>query len=117
LIYPLSRRQEIGLTDGRLDRQSFRMPYQQIKNRPIHSMVRGERSSGGIGIVPDFTFDDAPQPAIVVVPAQPGCSPKMLEWIRKTTTQSDVGMSVCTGAYVLGDAGVLKGNDRNEESN
>lgn len=25
------------------------------------------------------------------------------------TTQSDVVMSVCTGAYVLGDAGVLKG--------
>jgi transcriptional regulator GlxA family with amidase domain len=45
----------------------------------------------------------------VVVPAQSGRSLKMLEWIRKMTTQSDVVMSVCTGAYVLGDAGVLKG--------
>ena len=67
------------------------------------------KTSGGMRIVPDYTFDDAPPPAIVVVPAQSGRSPKMLEWIRKMTTQSDVVMSVCTGAYVLGDAGVLKG--------
>jgi transcriptional regulator GlxA family with amidase domain len=31
----------------------------------------------------------------------------MLAWIRKMTTQSEVVMSVCTGASVLGDAGVL----------
>ncbi|MCU1225910.1 MAG: Transcriptional regulator containing an amidase domain and an AraC-type DNA-binding domain [Edaphobacter sp.] len=67
------------------------------------------KTSGGMRIVPDYTFDDAPQPAIVVVPAQRGRSPKMMEWIRKMTTKSDVVMSVCTGADVLGDAGVLKG--------
>ena len=67
------------------------------------------RISGGLQVVPDFTFDDAPQPKIVVIPAQGGRSPKMLEWIRKKTTQSDVVMSVCTGAFKLGAAGVLKG--------
>jgi transcriptional regulator GlxA family with amidase domain len=65
-------------------------------------------TSGGMRIIPDYTFDDAPAPAIVVVPAQQGRSPKMLAWIRKMTTQSEVVMSVCTGASVLGDAGVLK---------
>jgi transcriptional regulator GlxA family with amidase domain len=65
-------------------------------------------TSGGMRIIPDYTFDDAPAPAIVVVPAQRGRSPKMLAWIRKMTTQSEVVMSVCTGASVLGDAGVLK---------
>jgi transcriptional regulator GlxA family with amidase domain len=64
-------------------------------------------TSGGMRIIPDYTFDDAPAPAIVVVPAQRGRSPKMLDWIRKMTTQSEVVMSVCTGASVLGDAGVL----------
>jgi transcriptional regulator GlxA family with amidase domain len=64
-------------------------------------------TSGGMRIIPDYTFDDAPAPAIVVVPAQRGRSPKMLAWIRKMTTQSEVVMSVCTGASVLGDAGVL----------
>ncbi len=66
-------------------------------------------TSGGMKIVPDYTFDDAPRPAIVVVPAQRGRSPKMMEWIRTAATRSDVVMSVCTGASVLGDAGLLKG--------
>jgi transcriptional regulator GlxA family with amidase domain len=65
-------------------------------------------TSGGMRIIPDYTFDDAPMPAIVVVPAQRGRSPKMLAWIRRMTAQSEVVMSVCTGASVLGDAGVLK---------
>jgi transcriptional regulator GlxA family with amidase domain len=67
------------------------------------------KTSGGMRIVPDYTFDDAPEPAIVVVPAQRGRSPKMLQWIRERSAQSQVVMSVCTGAFVLGDAGILKG--------
>lgn len=67
------------------------------------------RISGGMQVVPDYTFDEAPQPRIVVVGAQRGKSPKMLDWIRKMTAQSDVVMSVCTGAYRLAQAGVLKG--------
>jgi transcriptional regulator GlxA family with amidase domain len=67
------------------------------------------RITGGMQVVPDYTFDEAPQPRIVVVGAQRGKSPKMLDWIRKMTAQSDVVMSVCTGAYRLAQAGVLKG--------
>ena len=67
------------------------------------------RVSGGMQVVPDYTFEDAPQPRVVVVPAQSGKSPKMMEWIRKMSTQSDVLMSVCTGAFRLGEAGVLQG--------
>jgi transcriptional regulator GlxA family with amidase domain len=66
-------------------------------------------TSGGMRIIPDYTFDDVPMPAIVVVPAQRGRSAKMLNWIRKMSTQSQVLMSVCTGASVLGDAGILDG--------
>lgn len=67
------------------------------------------KTSGGMRILPDYTFDDAPEPAIVVVPAQRGRSPKMLQWIRDRSTKSQVVMSVCTGAFALGDAGILKG--------
>jgi len=67
------------------------------------------KTSGGMQIVPDYTFDDAPPPRIVVIPAQSGRSTKMLDRIRKMTLQSDVVMSVCTGADVLGDAGLLNG--------
>ena len=67
------------------------------------------KTSGGMRIVPDYTFDNAPEPAIVVVPAQRGRSPKMLQWIRERSAKSQVVMSVCTGVFVLGDAGILKG--------
>ena len=66
-------------------------------------------TSGGMKIVPDYTFDDAPRPAIVVIPAQRGRSPKMMAWIRRMSQESDVVMSVCTGADVLADTGLLNG--------
>ena len=65
--------------------------------------------SDGMKIVPEYSFDNAPTPNIVIIPAQSGRSPKMLAWIRKMTKQSDVVMSVCTGAFVLADAGLLNG--------
>jgi putative intracellular protease/amidase/YHS domain-containing protein len=69
------------------------------------------RTSGGMQVVPDHTFDDAPQPRIIVIPAQGGESPRMLEWIRQMAPRTDVIMSVCTGAFVLGGTGLLAGKE------
>lgn len=66
------------------------------------------RTSGGMMVVPDYTFADAPVARVVVVPAQRG-APKMAEWLRRMDQQSDVVMSVCTGAFQLGKAGLLDG--------
>jgi putative intracellular protease/amidase len=66
------------------------------------------RVSGGMQVIPDYTFADAPQPNVVVVPATSE-TPGMLDWIRKMTTRSDVVMSVCLGGYLLAKAGVLDG--------
>ena len=67
------------------------------------------RTSGGMTVVPDYTFADAPPPRVVVIGAQRGSSPAMMEWIRRMTGDADVVMSVCTGAFKLGKAGVLDG--------
>jgi transcriptional regulator GlxA family with amidase domain len=67
------------------------------------------RTSGGMQVTPDYTFADAPAPAIVVVGAQGGKSKQMLDWLRRASTQSQVLMSVCTGAYKLAMAGILDG--------
>ena len=69
---------------------------------PIHA-------SGGMKIIPDYTFDTAPAPKIIVIPAQNGANEAMLEWIRKSTKSTDVTMSVCTGAFVLAKTGLLSG--------
>src|SRR6185436_19618758 len=66
--------------------------------------------SGGLKLVPDYTFDTAPQPKVVVVPAQRG-SQALHAWLRKMSTSTDVIMSVCTGAFQLGKAGLLSGKE------
>jgi transcriptional regulator GlxA family with amidase domain len=60
-------------------------------------------------IVPDCTFETAPAPKLVVIPAQNGASPATFEWIRKSAKSADVTMSVCTGAFVLAKTGLLSG--------
>lgn len=64
---------------------------------------------GGMRIIPDYTFANAPSPKIVVIPAQGGQTETMLNWIRRTAKTTDVTMSVCTGAFVLASTGLLAG--------
>jgi len=67
------------------------------------------RASGGMKIVPDYTLANAPAPKVIVIPAQSEPSAAVLEWIRKSTKNTDVTMSVCTGAFVLAKTGLLSG--------
>jgi len=68
------------------------------------------RLTGGLTVVPDYTFDDAPDAAVVVVGAQ-GRSEPMLRFLRRVAAspRTEVLMSVCTGAFKLADAGILDG--------
>ena len=66
------------------------------------------RTSGGMAVVPDYTFADAPVPDVIVVGAQRG-APDLVPWLRKMREKSQIVMSVCTGAFKLADAGLLDG--------
>jgi len=66
-------------------------------------------AGGGMKIVPDYTFANAPAPKVIVIPAQSEPSQAMLDWIRNATRNTDVTMSVCTGAFVLAKTGLLDG--------
>jgi len=66
-------------------------------------------AGGGMKIVPDYTFANAPAPKVIVIPAQSEPSNAMLKWIRQLTKNTDVTMSVCTGAFVLAKTGLLDG--------
>jgi putative intracellular protease/amidase/YHS domain-containing protein len=65
--------------------------------------------SGGMKIVPNYTFQSAPPPKVIVIPAQNGDSNALLDWIRKASKTADVTFSVCTGALVLAATGLLNG--------
>lgn len=74
----------------------------------VSEKIEPLRGSGGLQLVPDHTFETAPQPQIVVVGAQKG-SPALHEWLRRVDQETDITMSVCTGAFQLARAGLLAG--------
>lgn len=81
------------------------MPFQLFT---VSDKIETLTGSGGLKLVPDYTFDITPQPKVVVVPAQRG-SQALHTWLRKVSASADVVMSVCTGAFQLGKAGLLAG--------
>ena len=81
------------------------MPFELFTVAETADMVR---VTGGMKVVPDFTIENAPQPRVIVVPAHRSTA-RSREWIVKASAKADLTMSVCTGAFVLANAGLLKG--------
>ena len=80
----------------------FRLYTVSDTTSPIHA-------GGGMQIIPDYSLANAPAPKVIVIPAQSKPSEGMLKWIRESTKNTDVTMSVCTGAFVLAKTGLLSG--------
>ncbi|MCG3189312.1 MAG: Isonitrile hydratase [Burkholderiaceae bacterium] len=69
---------------------------------------------GGMRIIPTTTFADCPPLDLVCVPGGAGMNPLLndaqtLEFVRTQARSARYVTSVCTGALVLGAAGLLKG--------
>jgi transcriptional regulator GlxA family with amidase domain len=95
--------QDVMIRTGGNMRHPFNLYTVSDKTEPIEA-------SGGMKIVPDYTFETAPAPKLVVIPAQAG-STALHAWLRKIVDSTDVTMSVCTGAFQLGRAGLLSGKE------
>ncbi|WP_332851664.1 DJ-1/PfpI family protein [Duganella sp. S19_KUP01_CR8] len=71
------------------------------------------RSAWGLQMTPDYDLEHAPQADIVVVPGGDVGSvirdPKALDWTRARAVDSRAVLSVCTGAFIMGKAGLLDG--------
>ena len=72
------------------------------------------RSERGLTIAPDATFESAPEMDILCVPGGPGVDAMMedealLRFLRARAAGARYVTSVCTGALVLGAAGLLQG--------
>ena len=71
-------------------------------------------AGGGMQIVPSTTFADCPPLDLVFVPGGTGINPLLndaatLEFLRRQAKNARYVTSVCTGALVLGAAGLLQG--------
>ena len=71
-------------------------------------------AQGGLRLVPTTTLDACPQLDLVCVPGGPGMNPLLtdddvLAFLRRQAAGARYVTAVCTGALVLGAAGLLKG--------
>ena len=96
-------------------------PYEVLQRIPTVDITflghaRGEvRSENGmLGLTTDATFEEMSAPDVVVFPGGVGTralqrDERVLEWVRRAHAGSRYTTSVCTGALVLGAAGLLNG--------
>jgi len=66
---------------------------------------------GGIRIMPDYTFSSVPKSDIIVVPGGDlsQFSQTGREWLKQASNDIEIILSVCYGAFVLADIGLLEG--------
>ncbi|HET6571844.1 MAG TPA: DJ-1/PfpI family protein [Solirubrobacterales bacterium] len=72
------------------------------------------RSEGGLGLVADRSLDEVAEADAVLVPGGRGSEavagdPAVLDWLRRIDQRTKWTISVCTGAGILGAAGLLEG--------
>ena len=86
---------------------------------PFEVLLIAENSSpitttGGMKVLPHYTFDSCPRLDILLCPGGWGTrkelkNPIMLEWLRARATGVETLAAVCTGSMLLGFAGLLDG--------
>src|SRR5262245_27240356 len=89
------------------------------ESSPFHVILVAEANepvvaTGGMRILPDFDLNGCPKLDILVVPGGWGARREMnnetlLRWIAERSRQVELLTSVCTGALLLGRAGLLDG--------
>lgn len=68
----------------------------------------------GLSVNPHYSFDTCPKIDLLLVPGGRGTRPlvhntRVIEWIQQQAAPAEMVLSVCTGAILLGKAGVLDG--------
>lgn len=69
-------------------------------------------ATGGLRVIPNYHFANAPHVDLLVVPGGFGTRPLLanetvLEWIRQQSVTTELMTSVCTGSLLLARAGLL----------
>ena len=68
---------------------------------------------GGLQVLPDFHFANHPAIDVLVVPggvvAAELVKREVIEWLARTADRCALTLSICTGAFLLGAAGLLDG--------
>lgn len=91
--------------------------FSQLPDAVVHlawHRVEPVATDAGFSILPTVSFDDAPQADVLMVPGGQGAfdlmdDPVALDFVRRQAAGARHVTSVCTGSFVLGAAGLLRG--------
>ena len=79
----------------------------------IADSMRAVRARGGLMFQPDFDLGNHPAINLFIVPGGVVTAElqreTVIEWIARTSARAALTASVCTGAFLLGQAGLLRG--------
>ncbi len=68
---------------------------------------------GGLRILPQYGFDSHPPVDVLIIPGGIVTAelsrPAVIRWITRVASSAELTASVCTGAFLLGEAGLLDG--------
>jgi transcriptional regulator GlxA family with amidase domain len=68
-----------------------------------------------VKIVPEYAIQDCPKPDLLVIPggatSAPLKNPDVIAWVKRVSGETEITMSVCTGAFILAKAGLLDGQE------
>jgi len=104
-----------------LTQLDFTGPQQVLARLPqlaMHIIAKSESpvpSDSGLSLVPTHTYENCPRLDLICVPGgstgvvQAMGDRETIEFIRWQSTSAKYVTSVCTGAFILGAAGLLKG--------
>jgi cyclohexyl-isocyanide hydratase len=114
-------RHQIGLLlFPRLTQLDLTGPFEafaRIPNADVHLVwkrVETVISDVGLPMLPTTTLADCPNLDVICIPGGPGMNElledeEVLDFVRRQASQAQYVTSVCTGALVLGAAGLLQG--------
>jgi len=103
-----------------LTQLDFTGPQQVLARLPgsaMHIVARSVDpvpSDSGLGLMPTHTFENCPHLDLICIPGGAGvvsamADAEMIEFVRRQSSTAKYVTSVCTGAFILGVAGLLKG--------
>jgi transcriptional regulator GlxA family with amidase domain len=96
---------EVFTSAGNLRPHTYRITTASVGGHPV-------RTSSGLTITPDTDLRHTEAPHTLVVPGGPGSrqpQPELVAWLRANAPAAARLVSVCTGAFLLAEAGLLTG--------
>jgi cyclohexyl-isocyanide hydratase len=109
-----------GILFPQMDQADFTGPFEvlsRVPNSTFHVLGKDKapvRDARGLFLTPETSFSEAPALDVLLIPGGAGVNAVIedevvLEFVRRQAAGAKLVLTVCTGAFVMGAAGLLRG--------